>query len=65
MTPVAALLAAPVSIAMAFFVAPLALMVYRSVTDRGGALSIEHYSRFAGDPFYLGGLAGRSARPCS
>lgn len=52
----AGLIAAPLAIAVAFFVLPLMLMVYRSVTTTAGALTLDHYSRFAADPYYLGGL---------
>jgi putative spermidine/putrescine transport system permease protein len=52
----AGLIAAPFAFSIAFFVLPLAMMVYRSVTTTTGALTLGHYSRFAGDAYYLGGL---------
>jgi putative spermidine/putrescine transport system permease protein len=52
-----ALLAAPTSVAAAFFFAPLALMAYRSVIGRDGVFSLDHYSRFVTDAYYVGGLA--------
>src|SRR4030095_4939536 len=51
------LLVAPLSVAAAFFFAPLALMAYRSVIGRDGALSLQHYSRFVTDSYYVGALA--------
>lgn len=53
----AALLGAPMSVAAAFFFAPLALMAYRSMIGRDGLLSLGHYARFVNDSYYLGGLA--------
>jgi putative spermidine/putrescine transport system permease protein len=52
----AALLAGPVTAAAVFFFAPLALMGYRSLTTTGGAWSLVHYTRFAADAYYIGGL---------
>lgn len=52
----AALLAAPVATAVVFFVLPLLLLGYRSLTTPSGELTLQHYARFAGDPYYLGGL---------
>ena len=50
------LLAAPVAATLLLFVAPLAVMVLRSVSDASGSLTITHYSRFAGDAYYLRSL---------
>jgi len=52
----AAQLAAPLSVAAAFFFLPLALMAWRSLTAADGTLSLEHYARFATDSYYIGGL---------
>lgn len=56
MRRVAALLSAPLGVAAVFFIAPLALLAHRSVTNAGGRLTLEHYSRFATDGYYVGGL---------
>jgi putative spermidine/putrescine transport system permease protein len=50
------LIAAPLAFAFAFFVVPLATMMYRSITTAAGGLTLDHYRRFAGDAYYLGGL---------
>jgi len=52
----AALLAAPLFVAAAFFFAPLALMARRSLMAADGTASLEHYTRFATDSYYAGGL---------
>ena len=55
------LLAVPLAAFFAlFFVAPLAVLVARSVAGSGGdhALTLAHYRRFLGDPFTLGILGG-------
>lgn len=52
----AVLLAAPLSIATAFFFVPLALMAWRSLTSADGTVSLEHYARFVTDGYYVGGL---------
>lgn len=52
----ALLLAAPLGFTMAMFFAPLALMVFRSLTDAAGAPTIAHYARFVADPYYVTGL---------
>lgn len=50
------LLTAPLGMATAFFLAPLILMLYRSIISTGGAPTLDHYMRFFGDPYYLAGL---------
>ena len=52
----AVLLAAPITTAVLFFVAPLLLLAQRSVTTTNGAITLDHYIRFFGDSYYLGGL---------
>ena len=56
MTRVRLLLAGPLAVTIALFVAPLLLMVRRSVISDGGSLTLDHYERFLDDPYYLGGL---------
>ena len=50
------LLAAPVAAAAAFFFAPLLMLARRSVLTPAGAITADHYARFFGDGYYLGGL---------
>jgi putative spermidine/putrescine transport system permease protein len=56
MKRISLLLAPPVTCSIAFFALPLLFMAYRSVTTISGALTLDHYARFAGDPYYIGGL---------
>lgn len=51
------LIAAPMAVATAFFVAPLLVLADRSLTTTAGAMTLAHYARFFGDAYYLGGLA--------
>jgi putative spermidine/putrescine transport system permease protein len=39
-----------------FFFVPLLLLAYRSLIDATGAITLDHYARFFGDGYYLGGL---------
>jgi putative spermidine/putrescine transport system permease protein len=50
------LLAAPVAVTLALFVAPILTMAWESVNGATG-LTAEHYRRFFGDRYYLEGLA--------
>ena len=50
------LLAAPVAAAAAFFFAPLLMLARRSVLTPAGTITADHYARFFGDGYYLGGL---------
>jgi putative spermidine/putrescine transport system permease protein len=52
----ALLLAAPMATAVVFFVAPLFLLAQRSLATTTGAFTLDHYARFFGDGYYLGGL---------
>ena len=56
MTRARLLLTAPVAAAVAFFFVPLLLLAYRSVTTATGAFTLDQYSRFFGDGYYVGGL---------
>lgn len=56
MTRAVMLLAAPVIVVIGLFLAPLLLMAERSLVDAGGAVTLVHYWRFAGDAYYLGSL---------
>jgi putative spermidine/putrescine transport system permease protein len=50
------LLIAPVTVVVLLFFAPLATMARRSVMSDTGGVTLEHYARFFGDPYYLIGL---------
>ena len=52
----ALLLAAPMVTAVVFFLAPLLLLAQRSLATTTGAITLDHYARFFGDGYYLGGL---------
>ena len=52
----ALLLAAPMATAIVFFLAPLLLLARRSLATTTGAITLDHYARFFGDSYYLGGL---------
>lgn len=52
----ALLLVAPITVAVLLFFAPLTTMARRSVMSEAGGLTLAHYARFFGDPYYLIGL---------